>query len=205
MTISRVRPLRCSESTISPITAVSVRLRDRDAALHRAEPVGPAEGQDGRDQRAHAGLRGADRGQLGDLLGQQIVAHRRMRALVLMTAHRQQDDRVGVEDLARLAAGDRAHMDEGVGLRCHRSVSWSGVVGGKSSHRPAVRGSTASREPPYSVTRQVKSRVLPGSSSRIPGFSANSPCQPSGLAMPNQGSMHRKGAPPGFDQMPRSL
>ena len=59
-----------------------------------------------RSRRAH-------RRQLGDLLGQQVVAHRRVRPLVLVAAHRQQDDRVRGVELARLAAGDRAHVNFG--------------------------------------------------------------------------------------------
>ena len=75
--------------------------------------------------RARTGLARLQGGELGDLLGQQIVAHRRMRALVLMAAHRQQDHGVGLEQLARLAARDGAHMDERIGLGSHGLVlSW---------------------------------------------------------------------------------
>lgn len=91
------------------------RLRQRHAAGHGAEEIHAAEGHDRRHHRAHAAFARAQRGKLGDFLGQQIVAHGRMRALVFLAAHRQQDHRIGRIELAPFGAHDLAHMHDRIG------------------------------------------------------------------------------------------
>ena len=52
----------------------------------------------------------------GDLLSEKVVAHWRVRALVLVAAHREQDDWVAGQDLTGFAAGDGAHVDQRIGF-----------------------------------------------------------------------------------------
>jgi hypothetical protein len=79
-----------------------------------AIPVGAAEGQHGCDHRTCPGRGCFDGGKFGNLLGQEIVAHRRVRALILVTAHGQQDDRVCWVELARLPARNHPHVHLGI-------------------------------------------------------------------------------------------
>lgn len=68
-----------------------------DAAGIAAEELGIAEGQAGRGDGPR-GLGGAQ----GDVFGQKVVAHRRMGALLLMAAKRQQDHRILDQTVAEL-------------------------------------------------------------------------------------------------------
>ena len=84
-------------------------LREGDAHRHGTEIIGAAEGQDGGDDGFGALGGGAFGDFFGDAFGREIVAHRGVRALVLVAAEGQQDDGVAGGHGAGFAAGEFAH------------------------------------------------------------------------------------------------
>ncbi len=84
-----------------------------DAARHGAEEIGIAEGDGGGGDRIRR-LRRQHR----QPLGQHEVAHRGVRALLLLAAEGQQDDRALGQTLAELHEG---HVLQGVLAQRHRS------------------------------------------------------------------------------------
>ena len=92
-------------------------LRQRDPARHGAEEIRAAIGQHRRHQRADTALRGAFGDAFGHALGGQVIAHRRVRPLILETAKRQQDHRVSGQSFAHFPGGQFAHAV--FGHACH--------------------------------------------------------------------------------------
>ena len=87
------------------------RLPQRHPARNGAEPVRPAEGDRRQDERLDPRGGGAFGHQRRKPVGEQEVAHRRVRPLLLEASHRQEQDRAAREALPHLGGGKLGEPD----------------------------------------------------------------------------------------------